>query len=564
VVVEVDTTEGEIGLRAEYEAFSPNADGVRDRQRLFLRVDRAQEVARYSVEIRAAGGEVIRTFEGRGRPEDNVMWNGTLGSGRRAGDGTYRARLHTVLENGVEMEAQTAPFVVDTLAPTVTINTPYALFSPDGDGNRDLLRIQQSTSDEEEWRAAIRDEAGEPVREYLWRGTAASVEWDGTDDAGNRVEDGLYTYQISATDRAGNTVVRGVPDIEVDTRQPRLFVTAGASAISPNGDDVRDRVGFDLYANLLEGADEWRLTIRTEAGLVVRQFSGDDLVAERSIEWDGRDGEGEVREGVFVAEYAVDYTKGNRASVMSSPVRVDVSVPELDVDLEPVPFSPDNDGVDDELVIGLSVADESPIQAWRFEILDRNRRFFTEFTGRGQPATELIWDGRASDGELVISAEDYPYRFTVSDELGNRSTVEGVIPVDILVVREGDRLKVQIANITFEPNSPALVLDPDDERGAKNRAILERLAQIFDKYGTYNIRIEGHAVNVTGTEREEREELQPLSLARAQTVKDAMVDEGIAARRISVLGRGGTEPVVPHTDLDNRWKNRRVEFVLIR
>jgi outer membrane protein OmpA-like peptidoglycan-associated protein len=239
-------------------------------------------------------------------------------------------------------------------------------------------------------------------------------------------------------------------------------------------------------------------------------------------------------------------------------------VPALDVDLEPVPFSPDNDGVDDELVIGLSVADESPIQAWRFEILDRNRRFFTEFTGRGQPATELIWDGRASDGELVISAEDYPYRFTVSDELGNRSTVEGVIPVDILVVREGDRLKVQIANITFEPNSPALVLDPDDERGAKNRAILERLAQIFDKYGTYNIRIEGHAVNVTGTEREEREELQPLSLARAQTVKDAMVDEGIAARRISVLGRGGTEPVVPHTDLDNRWKNRRVEFVLIR
>ena len=26
----------------------------------------------------------------------------------------------------------------------------------------------------------------------------------------------------------------------------------------------------------------------------------------------------------------------------------------------------------------------------------------------------------------------------------------------------------------------------------------------------------------------------------------------------------GTQPVVPHSDIENRWKNRRVEFVLVR
>jgi len=164
----------------------------------------------------------------------------------------------------------------------------------------------------------------------------------------------------------------------------------------------------------------------------------------------------------------------------------------------------------------------------------------------------------------VISAEDYPFRLTVSDELGNTAIREGVIPVDILVIRDGDRLKVQISSITFAPNSPQLIIDPEDERGAKNRAILLRLAEVFDKYASYSIRIEGHAVNLSGTEREEREELQPLSLSRAQAVKDAMVELGISERRISVLGRGGTEPLVPHDDLDNRWKNRRVEFILIR
>jgi outer membrane protein OmpA-like peptidoglycan-associated protein len=125
-------------------------------------------------------------------------------------------------------------------------------------------------------------------------------------------------------------------------------------------------------------------------------------------------------------------------------------------------------------------------------------------------------------------------------------------------------LKVRISNINFQPNSPELELDPDTDLGQKNRQVLQRLVEVFDKYDTYQIRIEGHAVNITGTEREEREELQPLSLARAQTVKDALVEEGMEPGRISVLGRGGTEPIVPHTDLDNRWKNRRVEFILIR
>jgi flagellar motor protein MotB len=33
---------------------------------------------------------------------------------------------------------------------------------------------------------------------------------------------------------------------------------------------------------------------------------------------------------------------------------------------------------------------------------------------------------------------------------------------------------------------------------------------------------------------------------------------------MNVAGYGGTRPVVPHGDLQNRWKNRRVEFILER
>jgi flagellar hook assembly protein FlgD/outer membrane protein OmpA-like peptidoglycan-associated protein len=560
----IDTSDADVAVRAEFEAFSPNADGVRDLQRFFPRVERELQVASYVLSVESETGEVVRSFEGRGEISGSVTWDGTRSNGRHVADGRYRGVVNVTFSNGVLTDAQTALFEVDTVPPTIELTSEYLLFSPDGDGNRDVLRIEQSSSDEEQWSGRIRSSSGETVKELIWTGTTRSIEWAGTDEAGNAVADGSYQYSVTSSDRAGNEATGVLSGIVVDTRIPRLFVTASADGISPNDDDIRDSMSFELYTSMLDGASGWTLTIRSTDGLVVREFDGASLEASRTIDWDGRDGRGNVREGVFVGEYVVEYEKGNRATARSGEVRVDISPPAASVELTPLPFSPDNDGVDDDLAIRLSIEDESEIQGWRFEILDRNRRFFNEFSGRGMPASEIIWDGRASDGELVISAEDYPYVLTVGDELGNITTAEGLIPVDILVIRVGDRLLVQISNITFAPNSPSLVLDPNDERGAKNLAILERLAVIFEKYDSYNIRIEGHAVNVSGTEREEREELQPLSLARAQAVMDAMVEAGISARRISVVGRGGIEPVVPHTDLENRWKNRRVEFVLIR
>jgi flagellar hook assembly protein FlgD/outer membrane protein OmpA-like peptidoglycan-associated protein len=564
IQIVVDTSDAEIGVRAEFEAFSPNADNVRDRQRLFVRVDREGDVASYDVTVLDTSGGTVRRFEGRNAVQPSVTWDGTQANGRRAPDGLYQARLTVRFANGIEISAGTGEFVVDTAEPSVTVTVPYLLFSPDGDGERETIRIVQASSVEEAWTGSIRDESGGLIREYFWAGTVVPIEWDGTDTAGNTAADGTYHYQVSATDRAGNSKTGGVSDIVVDTREPRLFVTSSTSAFSPDDDGVRDDLSFDMYANLLDGATGWRLTIKTAAGLVVKEYSGTDVVDSRTIDWDGRDGRGQLREGLFTAEFAIEYEKGNRPVASTGQFRVDVSDPIVRLSLEPVPFSPDNDDVDDDLEISIDVADQSPIRAWRLEIFDRNNRFFNEFSGLGMPAARLIWDGRAADGELVISAEDYPYRFTVSDELGNTTVQEGVIPVDILVIRDGDRLKVQISSITFAPNSPQLIIDPADERGAKNRAILLRLAEIFEKYASYSIRIEGHAVNISGTETEERTELAPLSLSRAQSVKDAMVELGISERRVSVVGLGGTEPLVPHDDLDNRWKNRRVEFVLIR
>ena len=562
VTVRLDTGETGVVLSAGEKAFSPNADGVQDNVVLFPRVRRPESVERYTAVVRS-DGEEIRRYTGTQVPSE-LSWDGFDANGNRVPDGTYSLDLSVRYENGSEEEASIGGIGVDTTPPSAEISAEYRLFSPNGDSRKDSLSIQQSGSSEALWEGEIVDSEGEPVRSFFWKDGLADFTWDGTDGAGNVVADGAYTYRVHAQDAAGNATARELSGLRVDTTETEVFVTVTNQAISPNGDDYRDQTSIRNYVSVVNGVERWRLEIQDESGTTVQSFTGSDVEARFDRNWSGDGEAGAVPDGVYTPVLTVWYAKGDRPSATGPEIVIDRSAPELSVDLSPVPFSPDNDGVDDELSIKLSVEDRSEIARWRFRILDRTGQYFNQFTGTSMPSGRLTWNGRAADGELVISAEDYPYEFEVTDALGNTAVTEGKIPVDILVVRDGDRLKVQIANITFAPNSAELITDQFTERGAKNRAIITRLAEVFTKYDTYDIRVEGHAVNVTGTEREEREELQPLSEARAQSVRQVLIDEGINPRRLSVAGRGGTEPVVPHTDLDNRWKNRRVEFVLVR
>lgn len=65
------------------------------------------------------------------------------------------------------------------------------------DGNADSVKV------------TIRDEAGNLIREISLNGRSSGdheYEWDGTDLQGQRVKEGLYKYEVSATTKSGDTV----------------------------------------------------------------------------------------------------------------------------------------------------------------------------------------------------------------------------------------------------------------------------------------------------------------------------------------------------------------------
>ncbi|MCG8478086.1 MAG: OmpA family protein, partial [Spirochaetales bacterium] len=560
---EVYTAETPLELYPSRAAFSPNGDGAADALDFRFVVGEARGLERFTFVVESASGEEVVRTTGAALPE-RFNWNGRIQGGGRAEEGRYRATLELEYRHGNRPAASTAPFLLDTTPPALAIAASEDIFSPDDDGRRDRLSIRQSSDAAEGWRGRITSESGDVVREYGWTDRAAAFEWDGTDVAGNVVADGRYRYVVEGTDAAGNTARGEIASIEVDTRTARLFVTLDRRTVSPNGDGVDDRLEIGMIASRQDGAEYRLVEIVDESGRVVEAFRSEEVRPRETLVWDGLADGTPPEDGRYTVRFSVGFRNGALPQVASPEIILDTAGPELAVNLAGLPFSPDNDGLNDELSIGLTARDASDIAAWSFEILDRTNTPFQRFDGSARPRSELVWDGRSNDGELVISAEDYPYRFSAVDTTGNHSEITGTIPIDILVVRDGDLLRIQISNINFEPDSPELQLDPGTEQGAKNISVLDRLVEVFDKYRTYEIRVEGHAVNLSGTAEEERTELEPLSTSRAETVRTALVERGMDIGRISVEGRGGTAPIVPHTDRENRWKNRRVEFILIR
>ena len=85
--------------------------------------------------------------------------------------------------------------------------------------------------------------------------------------------------------------------------------------------------------------------------------------------------------------------------------------------------------------------------------------------------------------------------------------------------------------------------------------ILSKFAQGLD--ATMHVQVIGHT-DSQGSDAVNN----PLSLDRAQSVRDYLVSQGVSATRVAVEGKGEHQPIADNSTADGRAKNRRVEIFL--
>lgn len=89
--------------------------------------------------------------------------------------------------------------------------------------------------------------------------------------------------------------------------------------------------------------------------------------------------------------------------------------------------------------------------------------------------------------------------------------------------------------------------------------IIEEIADQMERYERVWLEVRGHTDDIGGIEFNQR-----LSDERARAVVRALIERGIDSMRLRARGMGMLYPLVPNTSEENRAKNRRTEFVIIR
>lgn len=120
----------------------------------------------------------------------------------------------------------------------------------------------------------------------------------------------------------------------------------------------------------------------------------------------------------------------------------------------------------------------------------------------------------------------------------------------VLPTRETSRgIVAEIAGVQFAVGAATLNADA--------KVALARFAGIVGIYPSMQFRVEGHT-DITGSAETNR----VLSLARANSVRDYLVGQGVESSSISVVGLGPDQPVADNATSQGRARNRRVEIIL--
>ncbi|MCK4513829.1 MAG: gliding motility-associated C-terminal domain-containing protein, partial [Spirochaetaceae bacterium] len=506
--------------------------------------------------------------------EFSFRWDGSDFAGNHVPDGLVSLRFDTTDGAGNAGGTNQVRAIHDTRDASVSVAFLGAHLSPDGDGINDSVPIETTYSVDEfidQFLLSISDDRGRIIRTEYKRTPFATFEWLGRTNGNTVVADGEYYANLQVIYHNGNEPSARSGSITVDKTNPEILeLSAPYRLFSPDGDGERDTVTIRQRTS---SEDEWVGQITDRSGTVVfeKRWIGEGT----SFTWEGRDASRNVvSDGDYTYRITATDVAGNLGTedlalvVDTRSAPVSEQPPEVSISVGPLPFTPDGDGTNDRLTITAAAASENTLQRWELVITDPFGGEVRRWAGSGAPRRFISWDGKAPNGELVQSAQEYTAMLTVTDGRGNTASESAVIAVGILVIRDGLTLRIMVPSIHFAPYTSDL-FSVSSEDLQQNLGTLRSLAAVLNRYPDHEILIEGHAAHdyyVEGPrkDREQIEELIPLSAARAEEVRRAMIILGVANERMRTIGIGGARPIVPHSDRENLWKNRRVEFILER
>ncbi|MEI8094396.1 MAG: OmpA family protein [Spirochaetales bacterium] len=369
--------------------------------------------------------------------------------------------------------------------------------------------------------------------------------------------------------------------------------------------------GNELFLSFRWGepsqVSRWQLDFADAGGRVVRSLAGEK--ATPGVAWNGRDDAGQlVEQGSYHAVLSWTDLSGQVATAApSSAFWVDIVPPSGTITVTPQPFRlvSANILVNPEFLVTIQlqvVSGGTGWATWRLGVLHPDGRLFRDFISEEHRQNTVVWDGRALNNAQLEAGTTYRLQAEVFSRYGNRGLLVGGLaivgpepvvvaetapgteapptvtevvvitpepsvqqhPLEVTVSLDGQLLAA--LPVWFAPNTADLEAT-SPELDALNHSSLSQLAALLMQSPGTAVTVVGHANQVLYYDAakaafEQSETLLPLSLARAETVRKALVGLGLSGAGMLTQGVGALEPLAPFDDPANRWKNRRVAIEL--
>ncbi len=163
-------------------------------------------------------------------------------------------------------------------------------------------------------------------------------------------------------------------------------------------------------------------------------------------------------------------------------------------------------------------------------------------------ANQLRFIGKAPSPEAKAALEadigKASSGLTVNTQVSVEASQTQVLQQEVDDILKGTVIEFQTASAVIRPSS---------------FKVLDSIAAKLKQYPEVRVKIDGHTDSLGAASANMK-----LSQNRADSVRNAMAQRGIAASRIESTGYGSTRPLVPETSPENRAKNRRIELVIVK
>gem|GEM_PF-5398701 len=456
LMVQVDAEPPVVSFRIDRPEITPDGDGVSDE--VVAYVD-TQEEALWEILVRTAGGKELNSRRWNGEFPFQIRWvpHGTDESLPPPGE--YRMVIRGTDRAGNTTEVE-RPFTILPLPAGYVLSSSVYEFSPNGDGNKDFFVVAVNSAssspvpERSVYRFEISDSRGNPVRRAEGIGRPVPrYEWNGLDGQGRPARDGEYSVLL-ITEEPGSAGQETKPlRFILDTRPPEPVIEVSGPVFSPDGDGRLDTV------TITYGADE-----DSEAILTVVNKSREETVAEfpvgsvlrgvpRRFVWNGLTSGGTpAPDGDYALSVIATDSAGNSRRSTEAAVRILTRPVLAAVGADFARFSPNADGIRDEIRFSLILGDSDGTDSWSFFLNTANGEPVFRSGGSGAPPESIVWDGITDAGTRIA---DGAYRafFSVDYAYGPQASARSQ---EVYVDTDPPELTVLLPETAFSPDGDGL------------------------------------------------------------------------------------------------------------